>query len=149
MVKKINEFKATFQRARRRHNANNYKGAIPVLGRCLTLYIELGGTKGRMQTELKRMLSNMYVVKGFAYMSRRSYSSARVYFGIALRYNPKNRIALRQKKKLRQRAKGYYDEAKLKKSSNPRYARKLLRKALRLVASSDPLYRDIRKEMGR
>ncbi len=149
MIKKINEFKATLYQARQYHNANTYKSAIPMLGQCLTLYIELGGTKGKMQTEIKRMLSNMYVVKGFAYISRRSYSSARVYFGIALRYNSKNKIAIRQTRKLRQRAEQYLSQAKEKRASNPRYARKLLRKALRLVASSDPLYRNIQKEMER
>lgn len=147
MAEKITEFQTSLQKGKQAHDDNNHKTSIPVLEKVLTLDLELGGGKGKFSRLIRQMLSNMYAVKGILAINRQNYSSARVFFGVALRYSPQHKLSLDKMKHLHGIATGYYNDAKTQKKSNPDYAQQLLRKALRLVASQDPLYQQIRNEM--
>jgi pSer/pThr/pTyr-binding forkhead associated (FHA) protein len=142
MQQKVLSFRKAYNSATIAANDREPNQALRHLTKALNLDNEIGNGRGVYSRSLRRMLSEMYNLKGIRAKTAQNYSAAYQNFARANRYR-KNRVSKQQLADLTRRAKALFETGKSKIKSNPRTARKLLTRARDMIRPGTALYNQI------
>ena len=140
-VKSILSFKNVLAQGNRAYRSGNYSAAITHLSRVRRMDESLGGGN---RSKYVSKLSRAYANNGKKAYSAKDYARAYRNFkrSNAVQANGRARAGL---SRLRRKARGLIKEAGVLRGIDNSTARKILRKVLKMVPASDPLYRKARR----
>ena len=145
--KRVMEFMRMYFDGQAAYTKRSANRALPKLERALTLELQICKGRSTYHHELRKMLGEMYVLKGIQSFSSQNFPTSYLYFSRSLRHTPRSEAARSNIKKLGRIAAHLYDKA-LRNKGNRQIFLRLLRKALGCVPSRSKLAKRIRKHLS-
>lgn len=146
-VQRVQSFQTNVERGIRYARRRRYRRALPLLRKAQS--IDDTYFKGCRRRSYKRWLSKALYRSARRSVRRRRYRRAARTIRRARVLAPRNRQVRRISARVRKKASLLIDEAKALIGLDNNEARKLLRRAMGILPSSDPLYRQAKNYLGR